>query len=123
MVYPGTTYRYKSFSMLAKILGPAVGPVIGGFMTESLSWRWTFWLMLILSSINTTTCFIFLHETYAPILLSRKAAKLQKETGQPHRPAIFDPTSLPHRLYRAIQRPIRILLQPLIFAMAVYIAF
>ena len=82
--------------------------------------------MLILSSINTTTCFIFLHETYAPILLSRKAAKLQKETGQPHRPAIFDPidpTSLSHRLYRAIQRPIRILLQPLIFVMAVCIAF
>ena len=92
-------------------------------MTESLSWRWTFWLMLILSSVNTTTCILFLQETYAPVLLSRKAAKLQKETGQPHRPAIFDPTSLPHRIYRAIQRPLRILLlQPIVFVMAVYMA-
>jgi hypothetical protein len=79
--------------------------------------------MLILSSINTTFCIIFLSETYAPILLARKAAALQKETGQPHRPAIYDPTPLYHRIYRAIQRPLRILfLQPIVFIMAVYMA-
>ena len=92
-------------------------------MTESLSWRWTFWLMLILSSINTTFCIIFLQETYAPVLLARKAAALEKETGRSHRPAIYDPTSLPHRIYRAVQRPLKILLlQPIVFAMAVYMA-
>jgi MFS family permease len=92
-------------------------------MTQSLSWRWTFWLMLILSSINTTFCMIFLQETYAPVLLSRKAAQLTKETGKPHRPAIYDPTSLTHRIYRAIQRPLKILfLQPIVFVMAVYMA-
>ena len=92
-------------------------------MTESFSWRWTFWLMLILSSINTTLCIIFLHETYAPVLLARKASALQKETGRPHRPAIYDTASLLHRIYRAIQRPLRILfLQPLVFIMAVYMS-
>jgi predicted MFS family arabinose efflux permease len=79
--------------------------------------------MLILSSINTISCIIFLHETYAPVLLARKAAALEKSTGQPHRPAIYDPTSLSHRVFRAIQRPLRILLlQPLVFVMAVYMA-
>lgn len=92
-------------------------------MTEKLSWRWTFWLMLILSSINTAFCIIFLQETYAPVLLARKAAALEKETGQRYRPAVYDPTSLPHRIYRAIQRPLRILfLQPIVFIMAVYMA-
>jgi len=92
-------------------------------MSESLSWRWTFWLMLILSSINTTSCIFFLHETYAPVLLSRKASQLTKQTGIPHRPAIYDPTSLTHRVYRAVQRPLRILLlQPIVFIMAVYMA-
>lgn len=79
--------------------------------------------MLILSSINTLSCIIFLHETYAPVLLAQKAAKLERETGQPHRPAIYDPTSLPHRMYRAIQRPLKILLlQPIVLIMAVYMA-
>ena len=105
------------------ISGPAVGPIIGGFMTESLSWRWTFWLMLILSSINTTLCIAFLRETYAPVLLARKAAVLQKQTGRPHRPAVYDRTSLIHRICKAIQRPLRILLlQPIVFIMAVYMA-
>jgi MFS family permease len=100
-----------------------VGPIIGGFMSESLTWTWTFWLMLIVSSINATFCVVFLRETYAPILLAHKAAVLQKETGQPHRPAIYDPTPLSHRIYRAIQRPLRILfLQPIVFVMAVYMA-
>ena len=92
-------------------------------MTQPLSWRWTFWLMLILSSINTTFCIIFLQETYAPVLLARKAAALEKETGRSHRPAIYDPTSLPHRIYRAVQRPLKILfLQPIVFVMAIYMA-
>jgi MFS family permease len=92
-------------------------------MTQSLSWRWTFWLMLILSSVNTIFCILCLQETYAPVLLSRRAAALTKETGVTHRPAVYDPTSLPHRIYRAIQRPLRILfLQPIVFIMAVYMA-
>jgi len=79
--------------------------------------------MLILSSVNTTSCIIFLQETYAPVLLARKAAQLQKETGKPHRPAIYDPTSLSHRIYRAIQRPLKILfLQPIVFVMAIYMS-
>jgi len=79
--------------------------------------------MLVLSAVNTVSCIIFLRETYAPVLLARKAAKLSKETGIPHRPAVYDPTSLPHRIYRAIQRPMRILfLQPIVFIMAVYMA-
>lgn len=104
-------------------LGPALGPIIGGFMSESLSWRWTFWLMLILSAINTASCIFFLQETYAPVLLARKAARLTKETGVAHRPAVYDPASLPRRIYRAVQRPMRILtLQPIVFVMAVYMA-
>jgi len=93
-------------------------------MTESFSWRYIFWLMFFLSSLNTILCTVFLQETYAPILLARKAAALQKKTGKPCRPAISDPgASLPLRIYSAIQRPVRILfLQPIIFIMAVYMS-
>jgi predicted MFS family arabinose efflux permease len=92
-------------------------------MTESFSWRWTFWLLLILSSINTLFCIVFLQETYAPVILARKATKLEKQSGRRHRPAVYDPRPLRKRVYVAIQRPLRILcLQPIVLAMAVYMA-
>lgn len=56
------------------------GPLIGGFTYEYLGWRWTNWLVLILSGAS----WIFLScikETYAPAILQRKAAQRRKETG------------------------------------------
>lgn len=35
---------------LGPLLGLVSGPVIGGFVTEYLGWRWTFWLILILAN-------------------------------------------------------------------------
>ncbi len=34
------------------LLGPAIGPIIGGFVTQALGWRWTFYLVLILVSLH-----------------------------------------------------------------------
>lgn len=27
-----------------------IGPIVGGYLSESLGWRWTFWLICILVS-------------------------------------------------------------------------
>lgn len=58
-----------------------VGPVIGGFITESLGWRWANWLVLILGGV-TILLMLSIKETYPPVLLQRKAAALRKETGE-----------------------------------------
>jgi DHA1 family bicyclomycin/chloramphenicol resistance-like MFS transporter len=42
--------RLAWFSMLVA-LAPMLAPVLGGYVTDHFSWRWNFWLMLILSSI------------------------------------------------------------------------
>lgn len=59
-----------------------IGPVIGGFVTEYLGWRWMCWIALILSAIALLFA-ILLKESYAPTLLQKKAAKLRKESGEP----------------------------------------
>lgn len=66
--------------MGATTFGPCLGPLASGFIAESLSWRWCFWLGLILAGA-TTPFLLIMPETYAPVLLARKAAKIRKETG------------------------------------------
>jgi len=41
--------RGKAVSIWAvgTILGPALGPIIGGFVTETAGWRWMFWAVSI----------------------------------------------------------------------------
>jgi MFS family permease len=65
---------------LSPFLGPVLGPLLGGFINSYVSWRWTFYVMLIWSGILSVV-FIFVPETYHPVLLSQKAAAVRKSTG------------------------------------------
>jgi MFS family permease len=69
-------------SMFAPYLGAAVGPLIGGFATQRLTWPWLFWVVSIFDAILLLVSFFVLQESYAPILLERKARQLEKETGR-----------------------------------------
>ncbi|EMC99669.1 hypothetical protein BAUCODRAFT_30045 [Baudoinia panamericana UAMH 10762] len=62
-------------------VGPEIGPVIGGFINQFTNWRWSFWVLVIWSGVQWLLIFAFVPETYAPVLLRRKAIKLRKDTG------------------------------------------
>lgn len=62
-------------------VGPEVGPVIGGFINQFANWRWSFWVLVIWAGIQWLLIVFFVPETYAPVLLRKKAIKLRKETG------------------------------------------
>ncbi|KAJ1917640.1 hypothetical protein H4219_003102 [Mycoemilia scoparia] len=46
------------------LIGPVIGPIIGGYITENLSWRWTFWILTIISGVAVIATFLFLPETH-----------------------------------------------------------
>jgi multidrug resistance protein len=73
--------RAISIYSLAPLLGPAVGPVAGGFITENTTWRWVFYATTIADALIQFGGLFFLQETYPPVLLHRKKMKLIKETG------------------------------------------
>ena len=67
---------------ISPLAGPALGPVIAGFICSFTTWRWIFWVMLIWSGLLTTALFFFLPETFAQEILRRRAAKLRKQKGE-----------------------------------------
>ncbi|KAJ8104963.1 hypothetical protein ONZ43_g7612 [Nemania bipapillata] len=66
----------------APFVGPAIGPLAGGYLSDALGWRWLYWLTLILSGIIWAVITFTVPETYAPTILAKRAAKMRKETGE-----------------------------------------
>ncbi|KAL8700614.1 MAG: hypothetical protein Q9201_005356 [Fulgogasparrea decipioides] len=111
---------------LAPLLGPAVGPIAGGFITEATTWRWIFWATCIADILIQILGLFFLQETYAPTLLKRKAERLRKETGNEKLYTEFDnpDQSLFKKLKISTIRPFRLLgTQPIVQLIAVYMAY
>ncbi|MER6737675.1 MFS transporter [Streptomyces puniciscabiei] len=47
-------------------LGVALGPVIGGFITESASWQWIFWLNVPIGAVLLALSWSWLTESFGP---------------------------------------------------------
>lgn len=60
----------------APFLGLTIGPIIGGYLSESKGWRWVEGLAAILTGTLWIACFLIVPETHAPVLLRRRAKKL-----------------------------------------------
>ncbi|KAK3312664.1 MFS multidrug transporter [Apodospora peruviana] len=69
-----------SIMSLIPILGTAVGPIAGGYVTQYLNWRWTFWLTAIGTAVLAGVLLLVMRETYVPVI-KRKAS------GQKHQSA------------------------------------
>ncbi|KAJ5888343.1 MFS transporter [Penicillium taxi] len=125
-LYPASE-RGKAMALfgLGPLLGPVIGPVIGGFVTEYLGWRWTFWLILILSGCISLLALILMRETFEPVLLERKAATMRKATGNHQLQArtFKEDRTMSQIFARATIRPLRMLLSPIVLPFSLYCAF
>lgn len=53
-----------TWSMIV-MLGPILGPLIGGYLTDQYSWRWVFYVNVPFGILSTLGVFFFLHEKAA----------------------------------------------------------
>ncbi|KAF2710442.1 MFS general substrate transporter [Pleomassaria siparia CBS 279.74] len=109
---------------MGPLLGPVIGPVCGGFLVQAKGWRWVFWILAIFAAFFSILLFTLTSETYAPIILERKAARLRKSTGNPNlRSKLKSPIPPRDLLILSIVRPMKMLFfSPIVFLMSLYVA-
>ncbi|KAH7014217.1 major facilitator superfamily domain-containing protein [Microdochium trichocladiopsis] len=55
--------RYIGYMSLPIMLGPSLGPVLGGALAEYLGWRWIFWILTIMCGCVTVAFLLWMPET------------------------------------------------------------
>ncbi|KAI1144946.1 MFS general substrate transporter [Nemania diffusa] len=96
------------------LVAVAVGPILGAVITARASWRWMFWSTSIFQGLAIAVCLFTFQETYAAVILKRRAARLRRETGNKQYMTLVE--RLDHEqplttiLSRVLGRPIRLLL-------------
>ncbi|KAI0124087.1 major facilitator superfamily transporter [Xylariales sp. AK1849] len=111
---------------LAPVLGPAIGPIAGGYIAQYTTWRWTFWSIVLLNVVIQIIAFFFLRETYPPCILGARAKAIRTQTGDLSFQTDFERQhrTMSSLLKISLSRPwIMLATQPIIQALALYQAF
>jgi multidrug resistance protein len=76
--------RAWALFMMAPLLGPAIGPICGAFISEDVSWRWVFWAVSIATACVIVAAIVALPETYEPRLqqLALRRAEAQQSVDR-----------------------------------------
>lgn len=68
-----------SLFALMPYAGPSVGPLIAGWSSMTIGWKWTFDILCIVGGVSLVVTVFFLPETYPPALCFEKAKALRKK--------------------------------------------
>lgn len=110
----------------APFLGPALGPIVGGFVSESIGWRWVEGIMTIFTGVIAIVGGLLVPETYAPVLLRKRAAALSEQTGKVYISMLDKKAgrlSTKKRFETALIRPwILLFREPIVLLISIYMA-
>jgi MFS family permease len=116
--------RGKSLAIATFVpyLGPALGPIVGGAITQKLEWPWLFYVLSIFNALICVVGLLFVRESYTPVLLARKhkATTVVSDTFAPE-PTSFGAAS--SKMAVNLRRPLQLLWQrPIIQVIALIMA-
>ncbi|CAG8121567.1 unnamed protein product [Penicillium salamii] len=109
----------------APFLGPVLGPLFGGYIAKaSGGWQWVQGFLAAFSGALCLAIIFFLPETYAPVLLQKRARALQKSTGHVYRSKMDEKRMKPSKaLTAALSRPwVLLFCEPIVFLLSLYTA-
>lgn len=110
----------------ATFVGPIGGPIAGEFIVKSsLGWRWTEYVTAIMGFTLWIIAYLFVPETYAPVLLSRRATKIRFETKNWAIHAVHDEQQFDAKtiVTKYISRPFSMLIcEPILLLVTIYMS-
>ncbi|TKA80314.1 hypothetical protein B0A55_02199 [Friedmanniomyces simplex] len=110
----------------APFMGPVLGPIVGGFVGETIGWRWVEGIMAIFTGTLWILGAFLIPETYPPVILRRRAAKLSKMTGKVYMSqgdVEQGPTTFGHVFKTSLSRPwILLFREPIVLLLSIYMA-
>jgi DHA1 family multidrug resistance protein-like MFS transporter len=113
-----------AFSAMVYV-GPALGPVIAGFLELTKDWRWSFYVLLWLGG-GTAVVMLTIPETYAPTVLHNKAKRIRRARIPGYenvKAQVEDSDRTLVGIYKpALTRPWIILFDPISLLCAIYMA-
>ncbi|THW73410.1 synaptic vesicle transporter [Aureobasidium pullulans] len=116
-----------TFFASAPFLGPVIGPIVGGFAGETIGWRWVEGIMAIFTGILWIAGSLLIPETYAPVLL-RKRARALEETNpgkiyKTRAEIASGPVQFVSVFSAALIRPWKLLFgEPIVLLLSIYMA-
>ncbi|PQE12998.1 MFS multidrug transporter protein [Rutstroemia sp. NJR-2017a BBW] len=110
----------------APFMGPAIGPIVGGFLGDAEGWRWVEGLMAIFTGALLIIGGLTIPETYTPVILRRRAKKMSAMTGKVYKSKIEvdnGAKSIKQEFKIALSRPwILLFREPIVFLLSLYMA-
>jgi MFS family permease len=101
-----------------------LGPIVGGFLTETQGHRWTLGLVAILAGVVWIATTLVTPETYSPVILRARATALSKMTGNTYISPYnvgAPPKTLAQEIKIALSRPwILLFLEPIVMLTSLY---
>lgn len=110
----------------APFLGPVLGPIVGGFAGETIGWRWVEGIMACFTGFVWIFGALVIPETYAPVILRRRADALSKKTGKVYISSLDKKQGRPTpkaAFKTALARPWALLFrEPIVLLISIYMA-
>lgn len=112
-----------SIFTLAGLVGQNLGPIICGFLVKAYGWRSIALLITAASGPTWVVLMFTFPETYAPVLLQRRANRLTTETGKQHQVAGMIPKPIVQQLRVGALRPwIMLIYEPIVTLLSLFLS-
>ncbi|SCU94555.1 LAFA_0F22518g1_1 [Lachancea sp. 'fantastica'] len=116
------------FYAMFVVCGVTVGPVISALLTYQVGsdeWRWPLWFICIAQGVILIVAALTVSESYAGVLLARKAKQIRMESGNWAYHAKHEEWNLDFKEYMSVHlvRPFAMLATPIVFALALFASY